>query len=142
MGVVTGVVVTQPGAEGGITAAGDASANGVWQDSLFDCMAEPKICIYACFCPYCAFGQTMEAALDKSCCGECCIPFCIDAVTGLGCLYHMCQRGEFRRKYGNLPEAPCCDCCVACMCPLCSTCQMARHQKAHAPGKKGNCIGL
>ena len=125
--MVQGVVQQQPG-------------TGEWADDLFGCFNDFEVCIYTCCCPYCAFGTVMQAGLDKSCCGECCIYCCIDAAVGLGCLYHMCERTEFRKRYG-LPEKPCCDCCVACACPLCSICQMGRHTKKMNPGK-ANCVGM
>ena len=116
-----GVTVTQPGA---------AAPSGVWHDDLFSCMADPGFCMYTCCCPACAFGQAVESSLGTNCVQECCLGVIFDCGCGI---YHIMKRGEFRAKYGGLPEAPCCDIAVGCLCSPCSTCQMQRHYKSTNP---------
>jgi Cys-rich protein (TIGR01571 family) len=139
-----GMVMQQPGMVqqpvGGVITSQPGGNPSEWTDDLFGCCNDPGICVYTWCCPYCAFGSVMQAGLDKSMCTECCIIWAIDAVTGLGCIYHMIERGAFRQRYG-LPEKPCCDCCIACICGPCSTCQMGRHTKALSPNKT-NCLGM
>ncbi|XP_071834179.1 cornifelin homolog A-like [Apostichopus japonicus] len=86
-----------------------------WTTDLFDCFADPIICLLACFlpCHICMMSQQMGEHV--------CMPLCVP-----GNLLTM--RSYFRGKHnieGNLIS----DCCSTIWCQPCTECQLAREIK-------------
>ncbi|XP_025014892.1 protein PLANT CADMIUM RESISTANCE 12 [Ricinus communis] len=104
-------------------------ADGQWTSGLCDCLDDPSVCFFTCFCPCITFGRIAEI-VDRgntSCQHACLISY---AMGFCAWLYARTYRSKLRGHF-SLPEAPCSDSLVHCFCCVCACalCQEYRELK-------------
>ncbi|KAG2454282.1 hypothetical protein HYH02_001313 [Chlamydomonas schloesseri] len=118
-------------------------AKNNWSTGMCDWCAPPGgcgICLLACLCPCCMYGQYGELMPPTVCCGgscggSCCAMYAL-SIIGVPCVLQMQARGHLRMKY-NIPGSACNDCCLTCWCSPCTMCQEYRECHIRGMGKGG-----
>eukprot|EP00457_Paulinella_chromatophora_P015738 gb/GEZN01016408.1/.p1 GENE.gb/GEZN01016408.1/~~gb/GEZN01016408.1/.p1 ORF type:complete len:260 (-),score=11.26 gb/GEZN01016408.1/:22-801(-) len=94
-----------------------------WNEELFDCCADLRICCVGCCCPCYLYGHNANLMGDEFFTN--CAYYLVLQLCCLCCLVQKPRRSELRKRY-DLEEICCGDCCNVLVCPYCSLCQEAR----------------
>ncbi|UJR13724.1 hypothetical protein I4U23_000735 [Adineta vaga] len=106
-----------------------------WNESLFGCFDDWKICCYGYWCLPCLFGTNAEKIKGDNCVGMCCA-YSLLASCALSWLPHCYVRQAFREKYNLVEDPSCGDCLTTFCCGPCAICQEARELQSREGNAK------
>jgi len=103
----------------------DSGETHGWETNLFDCIADPKICLMSTFCP-CYQGALLLAAIDAKECG------CQEAMKMLFCCFcYLVQARSLIRKKYSIDGSVLVDILTLLCCPFCAVSQQVRQWELH-----------